>query len=287
MPGPREILFPVDFSQRCELTAPAVAQWTTRFQSRLTLLHAIALPPQPGAAYSERLHKALQEELREHAREAMLGLIGRHFEGIEVQSIVQEGDPASLIVDHARRSRAGLIMMPTHGYGTFRRFLIGSVTGKVLHDSVCSVWTDAHASTRRSARSSEVRRVLCAVNRNSAAASLASRAARLARLWSAELQLVHVIPASEDSENRGEVQVRRYWTSRARQEFRGLLGDAALANAMLLRGGSIGDAVADTAKREKADLLVIGRGRLQKQLGRLRTHSLELIAKSPCPVISV
>jgi len=35
-------------------------------------------------------------------------------------------------------------MMPTHGLGGFRRFLLGSVTAKVLHDADCPVWTGVH-----------------------------------------------------------------------------------------------------------------------------------------------
>ena len=32
-------------------------------------------------------------------------------------------------------------MMPTHGCGPLRRFLLGSVTAKVLHDVSTAVWT--------------------------------------------------------------------------------------------------------------------------------------------------
>ena len=34
--------------------------------------------------------------------------------------------------------------MPTHGYGPFRRFILGSNTAKVLHDADCPVWTGVH-----------------------------------------------------------------------------------------------------------------------------------------------
>ena len=34
--------------------------------------------------------------------------------------------------------------MPTHGFGPLRRFLLGSVAAKVLHDAQCPVWTSVH-----------------------------------------------------------------------------------------------------------------------------------------------
>jgi hypothetical protein len=48
-------------------------------------------------------------------------------------------------VEFAANHHVDLVMMPTHGVGTFRSFLVGSVTAKVLHDANCPVWTAAHA----------------------------------------------------------------------------------------------------------------------------------------------
>jgi len=66
--------------------------------------------------------------------------------GISVQRCVQSGDPALHITQYARQKKADLIMIPTHGYGSFRSLLLGSVTANVLHDAECPVWTTAHAS---------------------------------------------------------------------------------------------------------------------------------------------
>jgi nucleotide-binding universal stress UspA family protein len=51
--------------------------------------------------------------------------------------------------------------------------------------------------------------------------------------------------------------------------------------------GRIPDAIGEEAKRESADLIIIGRGSAHSSLGRLRTHTYAVIQKSPCPVISV
>jgi hypothetical protein len=44
MPGFKNILFPVDFSDRCRAAEPFVISMARRFQARLTLLHVINIP---------------------------------------------------------------------------------------------------------------------------------------------------------------------------------------------------------------------------------------------------
>ena len=63
-----------------------------------------------------------------------------------------------------RNGHFDLIMMPTHGYGPFRRFLLGSVTAKILHDATCPVWTSTHLETSVGTGKVGIRKVLGAVD---------------------------------------------------------------------------------------------------------------------------
>lgn len=90
----------------------------------------------------------------------------------------------------------------------------------------------------------------------------------------------------DDSRNRGEKAVRRYWVERALKELAPLLKKARAAEPVL-RGGPVANVLAEVAREQTAGLMIIGRGHANKKLGRLRTHSLSIVAKSPCPVISV
>ena len=75
-------------------------------------------------------------------------LLLRNFEGLRLRRVVYEGDPEAQIAAFAQAEDVQLIVMPTHGYGVFRRYLIGSVTAKVLHDVSCPVLTGAHIDRR-------------------------------------------------------------------------------------------------------------------------------------------
>ena len=56
---------------------------------------------------------------------------------------------------------------------------------------------------------------------------------------------------------------------------------------VLLRLGKPAQVVHDQATAEEANLVIVGRGVIQKALGRLRSTAYAIIRESPCPVISV
>lgn len=59
--------------------------------------------------------------------------------GITVMTRVEEGDRAGAIVDLAAETNADLIVMTTHGRTGVSRWIIGSITERVLHDAPCPV----------------------------------------------------------------------------------------------------------------------------------------------------
>jgi nucleotide-binding universal stress UspA family protein len=288
MPRLKQILFPVDFSGPSIRAASAVAVVTKHFKATLTLLHAASIPLLPDITYPEHPYSALRKELQKDSTNAMERFVSRHFPAQVVNRVIEDGDPAQMIVDYARKHKIDLIMMATHGYGPFRRFLTGSVTGKVLHDALCPVWTSAHSERARARAAGKYRNILCAVDCNRDAVALIRWAGWVGRHYQATVKLVHVIPAlNETSRNRGELELRRYLVRRTQAEFKVLMDQAGFRDELLLRGGSIPARLAETAREQHADLLIVGRGHMRKALGRLRTHSLAIVRESPCPVISI
>ena len=62
--------------------------------------------------------------------------------------------------------------------------------------------------------------------------------------------------------------------------------DAGTDVEVCIESGRVSSVVRRAALRHNADLVVIGRGKLQKPLGRLRTSAYAIIRESPCPVLS-
>lgn len=111
---------------------------------------------------------------------------------LNVRRIVCEGDPAETITEQACHGRSDLIMMPTHGYGPFRRLLLGSVTSKVLHDTPCAVWTGAHVEQGPSADRLNFNNVACAVDLGAHGPRVLRWAANLASEFNSRLTSIHL-----------------------------------------------------------------------------------------------
>jgi nucleotide-binding universal stress UspA family protein len=209
---------------------------------------------------------------------------------ISVRRIVLEGDPAGLITAYAASERPGLIMMPTRGCSAFRRFLLGSVAAKVLHDVNCPVWTSSHVIDGRAEVSVIPKVIVCAVELGSEGDTILRWASDLAADLEARLIVAHAIPSLVFNPETYylEADMRRALIGDARASISKTLESSRTPGAEVrVEGGNVSTVVRAVAEDSRADLLIIGRASSKSMLGRLRTHSYALIRESPCPVISV
>ena len=212
-----------------------------------------------------------------------------HLAGLNVRRLLLHGEPSSQIVETAPREGAGLIVMPTHGYGPFRRFILGSNTAKVLHDADCPVWTGVHLEAVPADESVPFRSMLCALDLGSQSAQHA-RLGRMAvpRILAAELTLVHAVTAHAESLDDPDTSWRAGIREAAEEEMQqAATGRTAAQAAVILDAGEPAKVICTVASRIEADVLVIGRGSAAGSFGRLRTNAYAVIRQSPCPVVSV
>jgi nucleotide-binding universal stress UspA family protein len=281
------ILFPVDLSARNAAVVPCIQAMVKRFASGLTVLHVVDLPPSgiapPEAAAWATLIGA--DRLREQGKIALERFIAREFPGMQLKAESAEGDPATMIVDYARESGADLIMMPTSGLGRFRRLLLGSVTAKVLHDTSVPVWTGVHAEDIAAHPPDRWKQMLCALDDDPRDLPVLEWAAEFASEQKLELRLVHAVLGLEESDN--DPSFREFIFNIARERMDKLQDQAGTRFEVCLKAGNAGRVVHQAAIGHSADIVVIGRGVIQKPLGRLRSGAYEIVREAPCPVISV
>jgi len=289
MPRFERILFPVDFSERSRAAAPFVLSMAQRCKSKVVLLHALQPPPPLYAGMNtvypevydfEGLSADLRAELEKFAE--------AELPKVDVTYVVELGDPAAVITEYAENENIGLIMMPTHGYGAFRRALLGSVTAKVLHDANVPVWTAAHAPEPSHRAHPKPRYILCALDLKAESRHTLEFAIEIAAQSDASIELLHVAPEGEIEPLQTESRLQELLVETARSKLVKIQEAAGVDVEMVLAGGSVADMVRDVAIKKRADLVVIGRGCIQQGIrGRLRANAYAILREAPCPVLSV
>lgn len=280
----RHILFPVDFSTPCENLVPAVAAWTKRYEADLTLLHVYETPvvavDQPNlAAELATLREASHRRLNEFLPDA--------FPGLTVRRIQVDGRAGSAIVDYAAANGIDMIMLPTHGYTRFRQLMLGSVVASVLHDCELPVWTSAHADAPLTAPSPK--HILCAIDCGPQTRHVLEAAVAVSTRFEAPLRIVYSHPALDTRFPSATVErAHKLLHDEALAAYQAVAADLDLPEYLeILEEATLVEGVTNAIATHKADLLVIGRGRIQGLLGRLRSNAHDLIRMSPCPVLSV
>jgi len=285
------ILVPVDFSDQCAVAVRQAGAVARHFHSQVTLFHvsdfALIHPLTGPLGFGVTSPDPLRAEYLAARRQALNEFGKANLEGVNVRRIVCCGDPAQLIVERACAEQTDLILMPTHGHGAFRRFLLGSVTAKVLHDAECPVWTGTHLAGAAPADLSEVRHVMCAVNFGPQSTKALRWAADLASELDAELTVVHAVqetPANLPERYMFQWHEEADWG--AKEQMRIMLLDTGIkAGVMVASNADVTQGICSAAQQQGAGLLVIGRsGAADRKLGE---HTYSIICHAPCPVVSV
>jgi nucleotide-binding universal stress UspA family protein len=290
MPKFERILFPVDFSERSRAAAPFVLSMAQRHNSKVVLLHALQPPPPVYAGMNtvypeiydfEGLSADLRAELEKFAESEL--------PKVDVTNVVEMGDPAAVIAEYAENENISLIMMPTHGYGAFRRALLGSVTAKVLHDAKVPVWTAAHAPEPSHRAHPKPRHIVCALDLKPESSHTLEFAIELAAESDASIELLHVAPEGQTGPTVAETRIHELLIETARSKVVKIQEEADATDVeTVLAGGSVAEMVRDLAIKKRADLVVIGRGCINQGIaGRLRANAYAVIREAPCPVLSV
>jgi nucleotide-binding universal stress UspA family protein len=287
-----KILFPIDFSPRCNQAAAYVAGIADKFNSKVTLLHAIGAydgfrgADLDGYAYVEWqdwMHKKCEADIAQFGSPCLDRFVtGR---------IVEDGEAASVVANYAAGHKIDLIAMPTHGHGIFRELLLGSVTAKVLHDSNIPVWTLAHVEDAAAILhpSSAVRKIAVGVDAAEDDAHVLEYASKLQSVYKAEILLVHALPApfANAEAYTFDTSLDRMLHDQAEDALNIVQNRVGTKYESVFRPGAVARVIKDAAAEFGADLVVIGRGHIHERLGRLRSNSAAIIRESPCPVLSL
>jgi nucleotide-binding universal stress UspA family protein len=288
MPRFKRILFPVDFSERSRAAAPFVLSMAQRYQAHVVAMHVLQPPPlyagmntiYPEGYDFEGLSADLRAELQKFA--------DSELPKVEVTCVVETGDAAGAITEYTNNEKIDLIAMPTHGYGTFRRALLGSVTAKILHDVNVPVWTAAHAPEPSHRAHPKPRYILCALDLKPESRHTLEFAIELAGDAEATVEVVYAAHEGEVDPSHSERKLQDLLVEAGRTRLVKIEEEPAGSEVQVaVNAGSVANMVRTVALAKRSDLVVIGRGEIHSTFGRLRANAYSIVREAPCPVLSV
>ena len=128
----KRILVPLDGSRLAEQALRHAAIHAEKFGAEIVLLMVLGPLPEPSMA-GRRIVRSAEQATAELAQDYLEGIAADLREqGLPVQTQVVEGKPYLEIVRHAEDREIDLIVMSTRGHSGLTRWLLGSVTDRVV-----------------------------------------------------------------------------------------------------------------------------------------------------------
>lgn len=196
----RNILFPTDFTLHARAALKYAAALAREGGGRVVLFsvqsgtvpaNLLTLPDRVFEDTDKRWLQQLRTDVRELLSDPM-------FDGLEVEPVILEGEPAPMIARAVRDFDIDLVTIVTHGRKGLSRALWGSTAEEIIAEAPCPVLTirppqrdfvehrDSHTEIR-------LNRVLLATNFRPSSNAATQVAAELAGRTGAELHLIYVI----------------------------------------------------------------------------------------------
>jgi nucleotide-binding universal stress UspA family protein len=251
------ILFPTDGSDPATETLAYALQIASAHDATVHVLNVADTGRDSVTAIRGEVVDVLEEEgqqiVEAAAREA-------NDAGVTAVTEVLQGDPHRTIVDYAERAAVDCIVMATHGRRGLHRFLLGSVTERVINTATVPVVAVDPAQSRRLAY--PPRRVLVPTDGSRGAALALERGIEVAAATGADLHLLHVVETSSLGPETGAARGTDEQTERADELLAEAVQRAEAASLDSVTGvvehGDPATAIRSYVEDNEVDLTVLG-----------------------------
>ncbi len=141
----KRILVPIDFSDTSLQALDYAIEFGKPFKAEIVVLFVVepVYYATPADLYGPSANLGmLLDEQRRIGRE-QLARLGEDLKKrkVDARTVLQTGTPYDVIVNAAKKLKADIIVMATHGRTGFSHMLMGSVAEKVVRTAACPVIT--------------------------------------------------------------------------------------------------------------------------------------------------
>lgn len=136
---PSKILVPVDGSENSLRAFERALEIAKGTSAQVSAVLVIETPPTVYVESQKLLDQLLENYRKESARVLDKYEDSAERQGLKVEFVVMEGDPASNIVAYTEKGGFDMIVMGSRGLGKFKGMVLGSTSRKVLQNAKCPV----------------------------------------------------------------------------------------------------------------------------------------------------
>jgi len=133
----KKILVAHDGSEESDKAVQTAVSLAREFHSALTVIAVIPEPYLMEVGDFDRMR--ILDTLTRDAKNSLARIKSEAANIPSIKTIIKSGNPAAEILDAAAKMKASLIVTGSHGRHGARRFLLGSVSAKIVDHAPCSV----------------------------------------------------------------------------------------------------------------------------------------------------
>jgi nucleotide-binding universal stress UspA family protein len=184
------ILVPLDGSELAEAILSQVRRILLSKSADVILVRAVP-KPRSAEANGVELPRILMAQATREVEEVSRELAAQ---GVCVQGVVRNGNPADVILEVAAEEKATLVTMSTHGRSGMARWSYGSVTEKVLRASHVPVLAVRSFAGGQRAQADErcFRKILVPISCDDHSLGVVGPALEFAKLFGSHVVVLHV-----------------------------------------------------------------------------------------------
>lgn len=297
----RNILFPTDFTAHAHAALKYAAAFAREGAGRIVLfsVQSGSVPANlltlPDRAFEEP-EQAWLRQLREDVKNVLADPL---FDGLEVETVIREGDPAVEIARAAHEFEIDLVTVVTHGRKGLARALWGSTAEEIIAESPCPVLTlrppqrdfVEHRGSRTEIR---LNRLLLATTFRPTDRAAEQAALQFAQRTGAELHVIFVVSdyleqMSDLFPDAGGTALSRF-REYVKERMAGFTTEHSKRIETHIEEGRPYEQIVRLASEKDVDLIVIGTSVHASLFGGTPVLGSEIgrvVRNSPCPVLSV
>ena len=129
------IVVAVDYSEPSRKALDAAVALAEDLGLPLVMVHALAPPPAGSGRSLDPISQVKAEIGADEARELATTWASKARKRVEVETVAREGKAVEVVLDEAKRRKASLIVVGSHGRSGLGRAVLGSVAEAIVRTS--------------------------------------------------------------------------------------------------------------------------------------------------------